>query len=170
MKGLIILSTIFGVIGIIANVIIYWQKDREKLLFAKLTADIVWTVHYSLLGALTGAVTCGISIVRETVFLNKKHRWAQSNLWLILFVLISTVFGLASWKNIINAFPLCASILSVISFAIGKPRLARLLQIIISVLFLTYDIYVISYAGIINEICTLISVVFALFYFRRKVK
>lgn len=168
MKCLAILSTVFGVVGIIANTIIYWQKNREKLLFAKLFADIVWTVHYSLLGATAGSVTCGISILRETVFLNKKHRWAQSNLWLILFILISATFGIISWKNVINIFPIIASILSVISFAIGKPGLSRMFQIVISVLFSVYDIYVMSYAGIINELCTLTSVAIALFYFRRK--
>lgn len=168
MKCLTILSTVFGVMGIIANTIIYWQKNREKLLFAKLFADIVWTVHYSLLGATAGSVTCGISILRETVFLNKKHRWAQSNLWLILFILISATFGIISWKNVINIFPIIASILSVISFAIGKPGLSRMFQIVISVLFSVYDIYVMSYAGIINELCTLTSVAIALFYFRRK--
>lgn len=168
MKYFTLLTMAFGLTGIIANMIIYWQKDREKLLFAKLFADIVWTAHYSLLGAPTGAVTCGISILRETVFLNKKHRWAQSNLWLILFILISATFGIVSWKNVINIFPICASILSVFSFAIGKPGLSRILQIIISVLFLAYDIYVMSYAGIINEVCTLTSVAIALVYFKRK--
>lgn len=170
MKALKLLSVAFGFVGIIVNMIIYWQKNRNKMLFAKLFADIVWTVHYSLLGALTGAVTCGISILRETVFLNRKYRWAQSNLWLIFFVIISAGFGIAAWKNVINIFPIIASILSVISFAIGKPSLSRMLQIIISVLFLAYDIYVMSYAGIINEVCTLTSVVIASFYFRRKIR
>lgn len=168
MKYLTLLSTAFGFVGIIANMIIYWQKNREKMLFAKLFADIVWTAHYGLLGAMTGAVTCGISILRETVFLNKKHRWAQSNLWLILFAAVSAGFGIAGWNNIINIFPIIASILSVISFAIGKPSLSRILQIVISVLFLGYDIYVMSYAGMINEFCTLTSVGIALIYFKRK--
>lgn len=168
MQCLTILSTIFGVIGILANTIIYWQKNREKLLFTKLIADITWTIHYSFLFAYTGALTCGISILRETIFLNKKHRWAQSNLWLILFVIISVISGIATWKNIINIFPIFASILSVISFAISKPNITRKLQIIISVLFFMYDIYVMSYVGIINESCTLASVAIALFCFRSK--
>lgn len=168
MSYLTLLSMIFGAAGIIANIIIYWQKDREKLLFAKLIADIVWTIHYSTLCAWTGSITCGISIIRETVFLNKKHRGAKSNLWLILFIIISAVSGIVTWKNVINIFPICASILSVISFALGKPKITRLLQIIISVLFLVYDIYVVSYAGIVNELCTLISVAAALFYFGRR--
>lgn len=170
MNSLTIISTVFGAIGIIANTIIFWQKDRKKLLFAKLIADVVWTAHYGLLCAYTGAITCGISIIRETVFINKKRRWAQSNLWPILFVLISAVFGIVSWKNIINVLPICASILSVISFAIGKPNITRKFQLIISVLFLTYDIYVMSYAGIINEVCTLTSVAIALLFFRQKAK
>lgn len=167
MKYLTMLSTLFGIIGILANTIIFWQKNRKNLLFTKLFADVVWTMHYVLLGAKTGAATCGISIMREIVFLNKKHTWAKSNLWLILFAVLSIFFGIFTWKNITSVLPVCASIISVISFAIGKPNLTRILQIFISVLFLIYDIYVVSYAGIINEIFTLTSVIFALYYFKR---
>lgn len=168
MKFSVILSTLFGVGGIIANVIIFWRTNREKLLFSKLFADIVWTAHYSILGAQTGALTCGISIVREIVFLNKKRKWAKSNLWLLVFVLLSILCGIITYKSIISILPIFASIISVLSFAIGKPNLTRILQIFISGLFLIYDIYVMSFAGIINEVFTLSSVAFALLYFKRK--
>lgn len=162
------LAFFFGAVGIIGNAVIFWQNDRERLLSVKLLCDIVWTVHYSLLGAWTGALTCGISILRETVFLTQKRGRAKSRLWPIVFIAINVLFGIASWKNVVNVFPICASVLSVISFAIGKPKLARILQIVISVLFLSYDIYVLSYAGMINELCTLTSVAVALLYFGRK--
>ncbi len=162
----VILSTLFGVAGIAANTIIFWQRDREKLLFAKLSADIVWTLHYALLGAQAGAATCGISIVREIVFLNRKHRWAKSNLWLALFVALSILSGILTRTSFLSILPILASILSVIGFSIGRPHLTRILQIFISVMFLIYDIYVISYAGMINEIFTLSSVVLALLYFK----
>lgn len=167
MKYMPIISLIFGFVGIIANAIIFWQKDREKLLLFKLFADIVWTIHYGLICAWTGAVTCGISIIRETVFLNKKHRWAQSNLWLIFFCALSLSYGIVTWKNILNILPVCGALLSVVSFAVGKPSLSRILQIIISVMFLLYDIYVVSYAGIINEFCTLTSVMLALIFLNK---
>ena len=160
-----ILSTIFGIVGIIANTIIFWQNDRKKILLVKLSADIVWSVHYSLIFAWSGAASCGISIIRETVFLNKKHKWARSNRWLAFFVILSICSAVITWQNIINILPATASILSVFSFAIGKPKLTRLFQIFISVLFLIYDIYCLSYPGIINKFCTLGSVVLALRHF-----
>ncbi len=168
MMSLMMFSTCFGILGIAANIAIFWQKDRKRLLTVKLIADIVWTVHYALLRAWTGAATCGISIIRETVFLNKKHKWAKSRLWFVFFVLLSVVSGMVTWKNIVNILPVCAAILSVISFAVAKPHLTRIFQIFISVSFLLYDIYCMSYAGMINEFCTLTSVVFALLHYGRK--
>lgn len=167
MKYTAIISLICGIVGTIVNAIIFWQKNREKLLLFKLFADIVWTIHYGLIFAWTGAITCGISIIRETVFLNKKHKWAQSNLWLIFFCAFSLSYGIAAWENTLNILPICGAILSVVSFSVGKPTLSRILQIIISIMFLIYDIYVISYAGIINEICTLTSVMLALIFFNK---
>lgn len=164
----VILSTIFGVAGIALNMAIFWQNKRKKLLLVKLVADIVRTLHYGMIFAWTRAVTCGISIIRETVFLNKKHKWAKSKLWAVAFVTLSVISGIITGKSIVSVLPVCASVLSVISFSIAKPHLTRTFQIFISVAFLIYDIYCLSYAGIINEVCTLTSVAFALLCYCKK--
>lgn len=168
MTYLIVISSVFGLMGIIANVVIFWQRSRESLLIVKLLADIVWTLHYAFIGAWMGMASCGISIIRETVFLNKRHRWAKSNLWAAMFILLSVTSCIITWESAVNILLVCAAVMSVISFAIAKPRLARILQIFISACFLTYDIWCGSYAGIVNEFCTLTSVAVAMLYYMRK--
>lgn len=170
MTPLWIISCCFGVVGIVVNAIIFWQKNRERLLFVKLIGDVVWTIHYALIGAWTGAATCGISIVRETVFLNRRHSWARSNLWLVFFIALSVATGILTWQGVFNLLPVCASVLSVVSFFIGKPRVSRIFQIFISIMFLLYDIHCLSYAGIVNEVCTLTSIFISILYFRIKAK
>ncbi len=170
MDYLWIISCCFGVVGVVVNAIIFWQKNREKLLSVKLIGDVVWTLHYALISAWTGAATCGISIAREIVFLNRQHRWARSNLWLIFFMALSVLAGVLTWQNIFNLLPVCASVLSVVSFFIGKPRLSRIFQIFISIMFLLYDIHCLSYAGMVNEACTLTSIFISIIYFKIKEK
>lgn len=124
-------------------------------------ADILWTAHYSLLGAWSGAAVCGIGILRETVFLNKHRKWADSKLWLAFFFLLSIVSASLTWKNAFSILPACASALSILSFWIGKPKLTRVLQLPISISFLIYNIVSLSYTGMVNEVMTLSSLAVA---------
>ena len=151
----------FGIGGILANIMIFQQKNRKHLLTTKLLADISWTTHYLLLSAWSGAAVCGIGIVRESIFLNRPRKWANSPLWLVLFFLCSLVSAVLTWKGPFSILPAFASMVSILSFWIGNPKLTRWLQIPISLSFLTYNVTVFSVTGIINEILTLSSIVIA---------
>jgi len=153
-----ILSWVFGMAGIIINAVIYHQKKRETLLFVKLISDIVWFIHYSLISAWNAALTCGISTMRETVFINKKYKWANSKAWLILFIVCGIIIAIFTWHGIISILPTLASITSVFVYWIGNPKLTRLCQIPISIGFLLYNIANNSYMGIVNECLTLLSI------------
>lgn len=158
MMIILLLSYIFGIAGIIANFMIYRQKDRKSLLGTKLVSDIVWCIHYVLISANSGAATCGISICREIVFLNKERNWAKSKLWLVLFIICNAVSLFFTWKGIFSILPACASMVSIIVFWIGNPHLTRCIQIPISASFLIYNFSVGSYMGIANELLSLISI------------
>lgn len=154
---MIIFVWVFGVGGVFANFMIYQQTSRKKLLLNKLIADCLWTLHYISLGAVSGAFVCAIGILREFVFLNKRKKWAQGKRWLMLFLLLSILSAVLTWKNGFSVLPTIASILSVFSFWKGNPTWTKILSFPISVCFMTYNIFSLSYAGIINEILVLIS-------------
>ena len=158
-----VFAWIFGVSGIIANLVIYQQKNRKNLLMVKLGADVLWTLHYAFLSAWSGAAVCGIGIIRELIFLNNQSRWAKSKLWLVLFLICAIISAIFTWKNVFSVLPACASLLSVVSFWIGKPKLTRIFQLPISVTFLIYDIMNYSHTGMISEIMTIISIIIVLY-------
>ena len=163
-----ILANIFGVLGICSATIIYQQKNRKHLLICKLITDLLWFFHYLFLGAYSGAAIAAIGACRDVVFVNRSKRWAKSMLWLPLFIAVSIVCNVLTWKNAFSLFTLIASCLSIISFFIGKPKLSRILAFPISACMLTYDIANNSVAGITNEIFTIISSLVGLLIIDRK--
>ena len=150
-------AMIFGALGVAANVIIYQQRSGKRLLLFKLVSDILWMVHYLFLGAFSGAAIASIGIIRETVFLNQGRKWAQSKFWLILFLVLSVISTIWTWKSGFSILPGLASALAVFSFWRSNPSLTRILAFPISASMLTYDIFCGSYFGIANEIFTLVS-------------
>ena len=152
-----ITASLVGALGIGANVLIYQQKTGKNLLIYKLISDIFWALHYLLLGGYSGFIVACIGIIRESVFLNQKHKWAQGKRWLIVFATLSVVSAIFTWKNPMNLLPMVASVLSVFGFWRQNPTLSKILAFPISICMLTYDLYVMSYMGIANEVFTLVS-------------
>lgn len=150
---------IFGALGICANIIIYQQKKGKKLVFCKLVSDFLWAIHYFCLNANTAAMIAVIGIFRETVFLKQDKNSKKSNMWLVFFLILSIISAIITWKSAFSLLPAAASILSVISFWKSDPDLSRCLAFPISISMLAYDVFCLSYMGIINEVLTIASCV-----------
>ena len=171
MKPLEIAAAVVGGLGIIVSIIIYQQKKGKKLLRWKLVSDFVWLVQYLLLGKFTGAGSCAVGVVRESVFLNQHRKWAASKLWLLVFVALSVVLSIYTWGNIYSILPMTASVIAVFSFWRANPTLTKILAYPICFCMLTYDIWgagSISWMGIVNETLTLVSTTVSLISVLRK--
>ena len=57
----------------------------------------------------------------------------------------------------------CASTLVTVSLWVKSPRLTRLLVVPVCTAFIIYDVFIDSYAGIINESISLVSIIIAFF-------
>ena len=156
---MLVASYVFGALGVLCTIVIYQQKKRGALLLSKLVSDLIWFLHYVFLGAYSGTAIAIIGALRELIFMNREKKWAKHPAWLVLFLGLSVLCGVLTWKNLFSIFPCIASAISVISFWIGKPKLSRFLSYPISACMLTYDIACVSVAGIINEIVSISSAI-----------
>lgn len=158
-----IIAQILGFGGVYMLFTLYQQKERKKLLYRKLCADVLWGVHYLFLGAWAGAIPNLVGIARESVFMNSGKKWANSLAWPILFIAVSWCLTIASWRSAISLLPMCASTLVTISLWVKSPKFTRLLSVPVCVSFIIYDCFVGSYAGIINESISLVSIIISFF-------
>lgn len=155
-----IVAQVFGLLGIIGNILIMQQKSRKMLLTFKLISDVLWTLHYLFLFAYSGFAICLISVFREIISINRKsHKWADCIVWPVLFITAAVGSAFLTWKGPITLLTTCASILAIISFWIGKPRLSRIMAFPIGACMISYDILIISIVGIVNEAFALVSAV-----------
>lgn len=154
-----ILSWVFGIGAMAALFMLYQQTERKRLLGCKLCADVCWVVHYFCLGAYGGMVPNFVGIFRELVFVRRdKARWA-GGIWVpIFFILLNWGIGISTFQRPINIIPIAASTLVTISLWLRRPDLTKLLSVPVSLAFLTYDILVASYIGVVNESIALASI------------
>ena len=164
----IIIGQLIGFVATILCFLIYQQKDRKRILFVKLLADLTWMLHYFLLSAYSGVAICIISTARAIVFLNPEKKWADKRFWVPFFILMAFVMGHLTWGGFYSVFPIMASIISIISFAQNKPKVTRLLAFPVSASLLIYDFSIMSIPGIINESAVIISSFIGLLRYDKK--
>lgn len=157
-----VFAQILGVCGMYMLFTLYQQKSRKKLLVRKLYADVLWGLHYICLGAAAGAIPNIIGIFRETIFMHSDKKWAKSFIWPVVFIIAGWAAAIFSWKSALSLLPMCASTVVTVSLWIKSPKLTRLMTVPVCAAFIIYDFFVGSYAGILNETISLVSIMTAM--------
>ena len=161
------ITNILGLGAMISLFLIYQQKSHKKILLCKLSADIFWVLHYFSLGASAGMVPNFVGIFRELVFVNRKgKKWASTPLWVVLFISVNFTLGILSYEEWYDIVPIIASAFVTISLWIDNPRLMKLISAPVSIAFFVYDLFVLSYVGMINESIAVMSII--IYFIRRK--
>lgn len=151
------ISEIIGWIAIIASVLIYQQKTEKNLLLCKGITDAVWITHYVTIGGYTGAAVSAVALIRELVLSYNARRGVKSKGILLVFLLASLVCTAITWQGVFSILPAVASLLSVVSFWIGNPRILRLMSFPISACMLLYGNHNGSTTVVINESLIMLS-------------
>ncbi len=156
-----IIGQIVGFIAMAIIVISYQQKTHKNILLFQMVSGLLFTVHFLLLGAYTGAIMNLLGALRSLVYSNREKKFTSSVIWPILFTIGFAVSGILTWDGWISVVPLIAMIMSSIVLWIENPKINRALSIPTSTCWLVYNIKITepSYAGIATEIFVLTSII-----------
>ena len=149
----------FGVLGIISTVLIYQQKKQTQMLWWKILTDALWIVHYLLLGATSVAAVTLVAIFRSVILLCQDHAWARSKAWLWIFLATSLLMSILAWQNWTSILTTVGSLLCIVMYWIGKPKVTRIGSIPAAILFLVNVALNGSFWGTLDESFILVSAV-----------
>ena len=158
-----IIAQIFGAAGIAAFIMLYQFNSMKKVLKTKMVMDVLWAMHYLLLGATSAFAVNAICLVRECVFINDDKKIFKSRIWLWIFIAFNIISAILTWKGYFSILPAMTSTLATISFKQKSVKVARVIGITNNVMMFTYDIFVGSYMGLIAESLAFFAVVVAIF-------
>ncbi|MBE6782890.1 MAG: YgjV family protein [Ruminococcaceae bacterium] len=156
------LLTIGQIIGFIAMAIIvisYQQKSHKHILTFQMVSGLLFTVHYILLGAYTGAIMNLLGAFRSLVYANRGKKWASGVVWPIVFSIGFLISGIFTWNGIFSIFPMIAMLMSSVVLWIEQPKINRMFSLPTSTCWLIYNIKEMSIAGIVTEVFVLTSII-----------
>lgn len=154
----IILAQIFGLLGAVSMLLSSWQKTKDKVLTFLILDSLFYFVQYILLGALSGAFTNIIGLIRTILFKYKdKNKILQNNIILYIVMLGYIIIGIITYKGIISLFPVIIGILYSMLLWQNNVKKIRIGTSVMILSWLIYNISVSAYMAALVEVVLLIS-------------
>ena len=161
-----------GFIAIALAIISFQAKTRTKILILQGAANLVWSIHFLLLGTLIGSATTFIAGMRNLLYATKhKWHWVACPAVPILFSVLSIVIGILTYENLFSILIMSSTVVSALSYSLNNEKLIRLFSLYVSGAWLIFNTFsTFSIAGIGSESFNIISILVSLFRYRNKTK
>lgn len=153
------------VIGLIGTVLFFmsYQCKRNKNLFrVQFLSYLFYTIHLILLGAITGGISYILNTIRSFC-LGSKNEFARSWKMCSMICVLQLTALLITWSGWISLLPVIANIAATIGGYTHNARKIRTVGMFVnSPLWMIYDIIVGSWAGILDELISEISMLISI--------
>jgi len=155
-----LVAQIIGFLGAAILILSYQCKDNKKLFAMQMSANAVYIIHFFMLGAFSGSINLMISFFRNLMLFCSDQKWMQSKGWMWFYIGLNILVAGLTWKDMFSIFPSVAMIAMTLVMWTKDGKKIRLACLMInSPAWLTYDIYTMSYSGILCELFSMISVI-----------
>lgn len=159
------IAEIIGFLAIGVGFLIFQQKKRVGILVFKLSSDILWVIHFLLLGATSGMVLTVVGVLRSITFLILALMGKESHpAWLLLFSTAGVGAIILSWKDVYSICSIISCVLATLGYWQKKPVNTKILAIFVCASQITYGFFIGSVSVVVNELITLSSI--AIFFGR----
>lgn len=161
---------LLGFFIILWSLLIYVQRERNRILAFKLAQDVMSVLQFVLCGAYTGAGVNTVMCLREIVFLHRgKRKWADHRAWLYIFIAFiclstfltsdQTPFTLL-WY--IGALPALGSSIAVVGLYNRSAHVARLCSLVGICLWLVYVLLMENWIQVVSNVISILSILVGL--------
>ena len=147
-----ILIQMIGFMGTLLFFLSYQCKSNKNLFRVQFFSYLCYTLHFLLLGAVTGSISYLLNTARSFCLGSRKD-FLKGWMACAVICVLQLMTMLFTWSGWLSILPVAANIAATIGGYTHNPRKIRAAGIFInSPLWILYDIAVGSWAGILDEI------------------
>ena len=145
---------LIGFLAFFVLVLSFYKKNTRTIIAYQVVSNFAYTVHYLLLGALSGAYISFIGIFRNIAYLKvKKQKRIFATIIISLYLLVTIVF----YENIFSILPFIANSQYLLAMLKNDKKVLLISALVSSSMWGLYAIFVSSYAAMITETILLVS-------------
>ncbi|MBQ8858566.1 MAG: YgjV family protein [Clostridia bacterium] len=155
-----LIGNICGYVVVVLGALMFISTKRKQILMIKLISEIFSFANMILLGLFTGAALNVLNIGRSLVFYYREEKkWAQSYLWLFVFLAITLISPIMTWAGPISLLPAFGSALACIGYYMKHPLAMKSFILPGITLWLVYTLLAENYPSAIANVLAIISLV-----------
>lgn len=163
------LIQLIGFIGLLFLVLSFQQNNRNRILLLILIGQLIFLVHFILLGAWTAVAMNSVGAVRTLIFQFKgRKKWAELSFWPVVFIANFLVFGLLAWESWYSVLPIIAMSIETVGLWKKNPKLIRIINLFPHPPWFTYNLISGSWPGVATEVLIFVSVIVGIVRFDLK--
>ncbi len=152
------LAQLFGLASLALICISYQQKEKEKILFIQIFANLFYFIQYILLTAFSAASANIISIIRTMLFYNFERKEKDIPLYyLIIFEFIILFVGILTYSNIYSVIPIIIAMAYTYGTWQKNLRVMYLIFIMAGFFWILYNFIVGAYISILGSFIEIIA-------------
>lgn len=167
------IAQIISIFTTIVAIVFLQCKSMKWILLGQLTANLLSSLTYFLLGGFSGAGICLLAIVQSIVMFIFSQKKKSPPIWIILvFIVLYVACSVLYYKSVIDIFSALAAVLFCVSIAQEDAKKSRLWYVFNPICWLIYSVFCRAYLNCITYSFVLISTLVAMVrvdgIFRRK--
>ena len=162
------IATIVGILAVTLYISSYQFKNRRTIVAVYSTANLLYVLQYILLGAYTGMAMDLISFV-SSILARKRHvPFIQKYCRYIIacMILSMIIAGTVLYQNVFSIVAVVAAIIETSAIWCTEERKIRLLTLMGSPFWLTYNLASSAYGSAIGNVINICSLILALYRYR----
>ncbi len=159
-----VLSQIFIILSYVFLIITYYLKDRKQILLFNFASLGTTAISFIFLSAYTGFMMVIVATIRNIIFLHDEKKYGKRDKntkrdWVILIILLLLTFLLTafSYSGLLSLLSVCGTMLYTYSVWQKNNLVYRILGIPVGILWIGYNLYIVSLFGIVLETILLVS-------------
>ena len=157
-----ILVQAIGFFGTILFFLSYQFKNNKTLFRVQFVSYLCYTIHLLMLGAITGGISYILNTVRSFC-LGSKNSFLKGNIMCSVLCILQVATLVFTWDGYWSILPVAANIAATIGGYTYSARKIRVVGMCInSPLWIVYNIVVGSWAGILDEIVSEVSMIISI--------
>ena len=160
----LIIYQIFGTIAAILSIVALLCKNKKKLLKVQLLANLLYSIQYWIMNAMSASFVTLIAIFRSLFFTNENNKKIK----IATLVTAAIIAGIFSFNGThLSIIPIFCSIVCIFGASIKNVRYYKLVYGACSAIWIYYNICVGAYVIIIANICEIISAIIGYYRYEK---
>ena len=151
-----IIANIIGMFAFVISLYAFQQNERKKIFQLQVVSNLIYLIHYAILGAYSGGITDLIQSYKD------KYKVLNSKVLFAIFIIIYLAFIVLNHKNLVAMLPFVSALIYTLFIWYGSVKQIKFTGVFTDSIWLVYNICVLSVPGVLAKIVSIGNLIISL--------